>query len=177
MKLLNDKNISTNAKKKFNKLIEPNINNLYKFICAYTGDVVLSQDLLQECLIKAYLNIDSLKDEKKIKSWLFCIATNCAKDYFKKNKLQFELQMEVADEINRHYEIEMKQDITQFLLYLNSDERKIIILKDMLGYSYCEIADILCINESNVGVQLYRARDKFKEIIIKSNYLEKRVEL
>jgi RNA polymerase sigma-70 factor (ECF subfamily) len=177
MKLLNDKNKLTNSKKIFKQLIEPNINNLYKFLCAYTGNMDLSQDLLQECLIKAYLNIHSIKDEKKSKSWLFCIAANCAKDYFKKNNLQLELKIEVADEADPHYEIEMKYDIAQLLLYLKSDERQIIILKDMLGYSYCEIADILCINESNVGVRLHRARDKFKEIIVRSNYLEKREEL
>lgn len=177
MKLLNDKDAS-NSKKKFNRLIEPNINKLYKFICAYTGDVVLSQDLLQECLLKAYLNINTIRDEEKIKSWLFSIAINSAKDYFKKNNLQFELKEEdIASEDNLHSQIETKQDISRFLMYLDRDERQILILKDMLCYSYSEIADVLCISESNVGVRLYRARDKFKDIIIRNNYLEKREEL
>jgi RNA polymerase sigma-70 factor (ECF subfamily) len=161
------------SNEKFEELIKPHINKIYKFLCAYTRDFALAQDLLQDCLIKAYLNMDKLRDDKKITSWLYKIAQNSAIDYFKKNKTQTELYEHLTADSNAYAEADAKHDISFYLMCLENQDREILILKDMLGYSYSEIAQILEISLSNVGVRLYRARDKFKEIICRAEYLPK----
>lgn len=170
MKLIKNKQKSN---EKFDELVGPQINKLYKFLCAYTKDFNLAQDILQDCLIKAYINLGSLKDESKISSWLYKIAVNCAKDCFKNNIFEPYADLEFVSENNAYTQTEMKQDISQYLMLLAPDEREIIILKDMLEYSYDEISEFLGISPSNVGVRLYRARDKFKELIYNTEYLGK----
>ena len=170
MKLIKNKQKSN---EKFDQLVSPQINKLYKFLCAYTKDLNLAQDILQDCLIKAYINLSALKDESKISSWLYKIAVNCAKDSFKNNVFESCVEVEVASEGNSYTKTEMKHDISQYLMRLTSDEREIIILKDMLDYSYDEISEFLGISQSNVGVRLYRARDKFKELIYNTEYSSK----
>lgn len=172
MKLLKNKQKSN---EKFDQLVSPQINKLYKFLCAYTKDFNLAQDILQDCLLKAYINLNTLKDENKISSWLYKIAVNCAKDSFKNNGYESYGEIEVVSEGNLYINTEMKHDISQYLMRLSADEREIIILKDMLDYSYDEISEFLGISQSNVGVRLYRARDKFKELIYNTEYSSKEV--
>jgi RNA polymerase sigma-70 factor (ECF subfamily) len=133
-------------------------------------DFNLAQDILQDCLLKAYLNLSGLIDENKVLSWLYKIAVNSAKDYFKKNTTEYYADLEYISEANLYTQTEMKYDISQYLMRLEPCEREIIILKDMLDYSYDEISELLDISQSNVGVRLYRARDKFKELIYNTEY-------
>lgn len=170
MKLIKNKQKSN---EKFDELVKPEINKLYKFLCAYTRDFNLAQDVLQDCLLKAYINLSSLKDENKVSSWLYKIAINSAKDYFKKNTVESCADLEYISEGNLYTQAEMEHDISQYLMRLEPDDREIIILKDMLDYSYGEISEFLCISQSNVGVRLYRARDKFKELIYNTEYSSK----
>lgn len=170
MKLIKNKQKSN---EKFKELVEPEINKVYKFLCAYTRDFNLAQDILQDCLLKAYLNMSALKDENKISSWLYKIAINSAKDYHKKNTVESCADLDYISEGNMYTQTEMKHDISQYLMRLEPNEREIIILKDMLDYSYNEISKFLDISQSNVGVRLYRARDKFKELICDTEYSSK----
>jgi len=173
MKAIKNKRISN---EKFDELIKPNINKLYKFLCAYTKDFTLAQDLLQDCLLKAYLHIPDIKDESKVTSWLYKIAINSAKDYFKKNPPAHEISNNLYKDNNAFEQTDMKCDISECLMRLSSAEREVLILKDMLNYTYSEIANMLDISQSNVGIRLYRARDKLKSIIYGTDYVVKEEE-
>ncbi len=166
-------NTAMNAKEKFNELITPNINRLHKMLCAYMGSFESAQDVLQESLIKAYGHIHSLQETEKAYAWLYTIARNEAKRYFFKHPKESEMTENVALKADESFgRAEQKQDIAKLLLGLEREDREIIILKDMFDYSYAEIADMLELSVSNVGVRLSRARDRFRKIMNESGYWE-----
>ncbi|MBG7631401.1 MAG: RNA polymerase subunit sigma-70, partial [Bacteroidetes bacterium] len=59
-------------------------DSLKRFIISKVHSTEVADDLLQEVFIKIHLNIDSLKKQESIKSWVFTITNNVVMDYFKK---------------------------------------------------------------------------------------------
>ncbi len=68
--------------------------------------------------------------------------------------------------------IEQKQDISKLLMQLTQEEREMVILKDMMEYSYAEIAKMLNLSTTNVGARLSRAREKLRKIIRENGYVK-----
>ena len=60
------------------------------FILSKVKDEVIADDLLQETFIKVHTKLNTLKDEDKLKSWLFSIARYTVLDYFRSKKLVYE---------------------------------------------------------------------------------------
>lgn len=166
-------NAAISAREKFDAFIAPNINRLHKMLYAYMGSFEAAQDVLQESLIKAYGHIDTLNETEKAYAWLYVIARNEAKRYFRKYPIEEEISQDFTDEADdRFCRAEQKQDISRLLMCLEQDERELIVLKDMMDYSYAEMAQMLNISVSNVGVRLSRARDKLRKVIGESGYME-----
>ena len=72
--------------------------NLYhqdikRFVFSKVKNEQLTNDLVQETFIKAYSKVDTLVNDKKIKSWLFSIARNTTLDYFRKTQLTVPLYL------------------------------------------------------------------------------------
>lgn len=73
-----------------------NLWNLYAddlrhFIVSKVKDAVIADDLLQDTFIKVHTKLHLLKDESKVKSWLFSIARYTVLDYFRAHQLTYEL--------------------------------------------------------------------------------------
>lgn len=164
---------AADAKEKFNEYIVPNIGCLYKMLCAYMGSFEAAQDVLQESLIKAYRHIDTLIEPEKAYSWVYVIARNEAKRYFQKNPKEVEITEYTANQNDESFcTIEQKQDISKLLMQLTQEEREMVILKDMMEYSYAEIAKMLNLSATNVGARLSRAREKLRKIIRENGYVK-----
>ena len=132
------------------------------------------EDIVQDVFIKAYENIQSFDIKRKFSSWLYRIAHNEFVNALKKHKkrplLFFELDIilpysmpEEFDKENNRQEI--KQMVDKFLDKLETKYREPIILYYLEELSYKEIADILRIPVSTVGIRLKRAKEKIKNKI------------
>jgi len=136
------------------------------------------EDLTEEVLIAAYVNINGFENGRKFSSWLYRIAHNKSIDYFKKRRLktnQIEDKEELlpeSDEFLEDVEIkgEMKKMVSMALKKLEIKYREIILLFYFEEKSYEEISDILRIPVNNVGVLLFRAKSKLKEVFKKMEY-------
>jgi RNA polymerase sigma-70 factor (ECF subfamily) len=132
-----------------------------------TGDSTLAQDITQETMLKAVLNIKKFKPEAKFSSWLIKIATNQYRDNLRRNK-----KTEVIDdymECNDTGPEEIALDNIQYkeivdeLKGLSYEKRIVFILKHYQGYKYEEIAEVLNIP---VGTVRSRLHNCIKAIII-----------
>ena len=100
------------------ELVDKYYRQIYVFMMRYGHSQSLSEDLTQECFIKAWQNIHQLKSPKALKSWLYRIALNVSRQYLRKNKKRFENETQDSEILKQ---IEAGKDDSQ-----DSDQLKIL---------------------------------------------------
>lgn len=169
----------TEKQRIFNSEFMPHINSMYNFAYRLTLDGDDAKDLLQDTYLKAYRFIDSFQQGTNAKAWLFRILKNSfINDYRKKTKEPSKVDYQEvesyynSDEVDRQItpdlRVEVLQDmigdeISNALNSLDVDFRTVIILCDLEGFKYEEMAKILDIPIGTVRSRLHRARNLLKE--------------
>jgi len=162
---------------KFLELVKPHYNDALRYcraLCVgkHSED---AKDVLQQALLKAVENFESLKEYPKFKSWFFKIITNCFYDvtrkYFWKNLVSLD-NYEVSEDIPDVYSNSDVSDIRDLISIalgkLSDKERIAILLFEIEGFSIEEISELQNENgQSAVKSRLSRARKKLKDIIIR----------
>lgn len=158
----------------FDQIYRDNYTKVFFFIYNIASDWSLAEDITQDAFVKAYNNIDSLRDDSKISVWLNKIAYNLYLDFKRKKSSRC---LSINDEIlttklidlkkNLFREIEqniMSECVHSKILLIPENYRAPLFL-DMHGYNNQEIANILCCSLENAKIRLHRARKKMKEIL------------
>lgn len=124
------------------------------------------KDCMQETVLLAYQNLKKLKDLSKFKSWVTKILiNNCYKILNKVDTYSYEeIEAEKYLQANDDY-IEVTSDIDFFEMinFLSEEEKTILVMSILDGYSSIEISEILDINENTVRSKLMRAKLKIKQ--------------
>ncbi|HRJ28751.1 MAG TPA: sigma-70 family RNA polymerase sigma factor [Cyclobacteriaceae bacterium] len=157
----------------------PHINSMYNFAYRLTFDEDDANDLVQDTYLKAFRFIHSFEKGTNAKAWLFRILKNSfINDYRKKSKEPAKVDYQDvetyynSDDVDRQItpdlRVESLQDmigdeISNALNSLDVDFRTVIILCDLEGFKYEEMAKILDIPIGTVRSRLHRARNLLKE--------------
>jgi RNA polymerase sigma factor (sigma-70 family) len=175
------KNNYTDAQKQeiFDKEFMPQINAMYNFAYRLTLERDDAKDLLQDTYLKAYRFIDSFQQGTNAKAWLFRILKNSfINDYRKKSKEPSKVDYQEvetyynSEEVDRQITPDLRveslgnmigDEISNALNALDVDFRTVIILCDLEGFKYEEMAKILDIPIGTVRSRLHRARNLLKE--------------
>ncbi|SRR3989339_377800 len=138
-----------------------------------------AEDLAQQAFLKTYININSFDSQRKFSPWVYRIAHNEFINAIKKRKRE-PLPFFDADTIFPHplakenplkdsERAEISRVINQCLGQLNAKYREPLILYYLENFDYNEIADIMRIPVSTVGVRLRRGKEKLKILCEKIN--------
>ncbi|MEB2775676.1 MULTISPECIES: sigma-70 family RNA polymerase sigma factor [Algoriphagus] len=157
----------------------PHIDSMYNFGYRLTFDEDDAKDLVQDTYLKAYRFINSFEQGTNAKAWLFRILKNSfINEYRKKSKQPTKVDyQEVETYYNSddvHYQSTsdlraesvkdmLGDEISNALNSLAVDFRTVIILCDLEGFTYEEMAKILDIPIGTVRSRLHRARNLLKE--------------
>lgn len=152
----------------FNKLI-------YHVAYTITKDAHLSQDIVQETFLKAYIKMDTLLDVTKTKSWLISIARCTAIDFIRKESKRNEIYMEDDEDVQSildynplEMEIEarfLKNSIQENIKRLPLSQQEVMSLKVAQDLSDGEIALKLNLSPSTVKTRFHRARKQLYSIV------------
>jgi RNA polymerase sigma-70 factor (ECF subfamily) len=131
-----------------------------------TGNVAEGEDLVQETLIHAFYHLPELREQTSLRSWLFRIAHNRCIDLLRRRRATAVLDA-AADApdgawSDDHGELATRTMVAIFT-ELPAKERACVVLKDVLGYSLEETAEITDSNAVAVKAALHRARRKLRE--------------
>ena len=152
---------------------------MYNFAYRLTLDQDDSKDLVQDTYLKSYRFIDSFQKGTNAKAWLFRILKNSfINDYRKKSKEPSKVDYQEvesyynSEEVDRQITPDLRvealkdmigDEISNALNTLDVDFRTVIILCDLEGFKYDEMAKILDIPIGTVRSRLHRARNLLKE--------------
>lgn len=166
-------------------LFAENYERVYKLALSLTSDEELSKDITQTTFTRAFEGLDKLKDKSKFSAWVCAIAINVSKDmlrkkinnrnkvislYDKNGNLQEHLQNLINfDNIEEQYEAtEMVKYVFKYINSLSFEEKQIIHLKYFENCTYSEIAQIMNMKQSTIGMKLLRFKEKLWDKINKA---------
>ena len=163
----------------FNGEFMPHIDSMYNFAYRLTFDDDDSKDLVQDTYLKAYRFINSFQRGTNAKAWLYRILKNSfINDFRKKGKEPAKVDYQEvenfynSDDVDDTRTVDLRVDtvkdmigdeVTNALNALAIDFRTVIILCDLEGFTYEEMAKILDIPIGTVRSRLHRARNLLKE--------------
>ena len=160
--------------KEFAKLIEANQGIIFKVSRVYCNGENCRDDLFQEILLQLWKSFPSYDKSRKFTTWMYQVALNTAiSQYRKDKKIDIEVLKEFHTEPADDDDIELKRERARSLHNainkLSRIEKSIVILY-MDEYPYEEIAEIIGISVSNVGVKINRIKKRLKELLKEMGY-------
>jgi len=163
----------------------PYMDQLYSHALRLTKNPADAEDLVQETYLKGYKAFNSFKDGTNLRAWLFRILTNSFINAYRKKQRSFDEQ-EVEDieaintlssadySSNTHLGISAEDALFERLTddeiqiaidSLPGTYKDVVLLADVQGFSYKEIAEILDVPDGTVMSRLHRARAKLKDLL------------
>jgi RNA polymerase sigma factor (sigma-70 family) len=153
----------------FNTCVDLYADNLFRFILKNVRDKDVAKDIVQDTYEKLWLKVSAI-ESVNAKSYMFTTAYRTMIDFFRKDKrttLMSE-QHEYLLQSDSQYS-DVKEVLNEALEKLPEIQRSVILLRDYEGYDYKEIGEITGLNESQVKVYIFRARQTLKNYIGKMN--------
>jgi len=150
---------------------------LYRVAYSWCHQADLADDLVQDTLTKAIQNAKQLRDPNALNGWLFGIMANCWRDYLRKQKPLDDIDdVLLSHQETPEYERE-RQDIVDLvretMAQLPVGQRQVLSLVELEGFSYAEVAGVLCIPVGTVMSRLSRARKQMaKQLLLQPQAAE-----
>lgn len=151
-------------RKEYNIVVKEHSNNLYGYAIKFLRDTEDAKDIVQDVFEKLWLNRSNV-EFAKAKSWMFTTAHNAMINFSnKKGRIQLtnEIMMYEKGSVTPN-SFESNQVVDRAVGILPPIQKSIILLRDLEGYSYKEIGDMLELSDAQVKVYLFRARKKIKK--------------
>ena len=172
----------------FEKLIDAHQQKIYNISLRMLGNEHDAFDASQDTLLKAFKYLNNFKENSSFSTWLYKIAVNTCLDHIQKSKRvnitslnqtvdlkdnETEIQYE---DLNQNVEKDVLRNERERALYealnqLPEKQREMIILRDIEGFSYEDIASIKNLNIGTVKSKISRARLSLKELLLKNKEL------
>ena len=154
----------------FGEIVKRYKDYVYNLAYRLTNNPSDAEDLTQEIFIRLMDKIDSFKGNAKFSTWLYRLATNQCLDWLRKRKPETESmdRREPKSDEDVHTTIEAKEqidDIKQALTLLPEDFRLAVVLRDVEGHPYDEIAEYLNISIGTVKSRISRGRSRLIKIL------------
>lgn len=158
----------------FDSLVQKYQFRIAKLISRYVQDPVEAMDVTQESFLKAYNALDRFRGESSFYTWLYRIAINTAKNHvIIQNKKPIDADVEAIDveqTLNRFQKEfsaperlmiknELEYAVLDVIEHLPKDLKTVIVLREMEGLTYEEIAGVMSCPVGTVRSRIYRARE------------------
>ena len=146
----------------FTELILSVENDLYSIAKMRVKNEDRINDVLQDTMLSAYINLPKLKENKYFKTWIIKILINKCNKSFRSRKTISLDDKDVQKDIGTAHEIDKEPSFEELIDFLNKDEKTILTLYYYLGYSTKEISSILQKREGTITSKISRAKQKIK---------------
>ena len=161
----------------FSTLVQKYQKSIHALAWRKTGDFHIAEDITQDTFLKAYQELSTLNEPQRFASWLYVIASNYCKMWFRKKHFSTEslenissVQLEkatysefVIEEKERSAEETQREVVKKLLAKLQESERTVMTLYYLGGMTHEEISEFLGVSVAAIKNRLYRARNRLKK--------------
>jgi RNA polymerase sigma-70 factor, ECF subfamily len=171
----------------FGALVTRYQDRLYNTVFRLVGNTEDARDVVQESFLSAYQSLTAFKGDSLFFTWLYRIAINNAISMKRRQRAMLRLApglesgavsepADLSDAARPGRSLEMAEDeqtVQQALNQLSPEHRAVLVLKDMEGRKYEEMAELLEVPIGTVRSRLHRARLELRDVLLKE---EKKIE-
>lgn len=150
--------------KLFKEILAEHKDKIYRICSAYLYEKDAVDDLFQEVLLNIWLSLDRFDNRAKLTTWLYRVTLNTTITFNKKTRthrdmFSGDMPLDIIDDPGHEYTLEQKR-VDKLLLCIQKlkREERLIISFVFEGLQYKEIAEILGISTSHVGVKINRIK-------------------
>lgn len=180
---MDEKHILTRARRgetaAFEELVRLYEKRVYAVALRSSGNPEDAADIVQEVFLRAWRSIESFRGDSGFSTWLFRITMNLCVDHARHKHAQPQTQPIVTDDETErplpdpaptpeeHLDnCELGRELAAALEEISEEHRRIVLLRDVSGMSYTEIAEVLEISEGTVKSRLSRARIALRKVLL-----------
>ena len=158
----------------YRRVVDIHGPRLYLLAMSMLGNREDAQDVVQETFVGAFRGLRGFQGRSTVKTWLTRILMNNVADLRRRRHLRKTLPLDEAAEqlgaplarrVTETGRADMRMDIAAVIGRLPEEHRTVIVLREMQGMTYEEIAAALGVPRGTVESRLFRARQKLKEIL------------
>jgi len=169
------KRVQKGDKGAFDLLVLKYQHRIINLVMRYVRDPELAQDITQEAFIKAYRALPRFRGDSAFYTWMYRIAVNTAKNHLaaqRRRPMNVELDLQDPEQYDLHAKLketdtpegmalsnELRELVERAIAALPEDLRTAIILRELEGMSYEEIAQTMECPVGTVRSRIFRARD------------------
>ena len=181
---MDDKHILAQARRgeldAFEELVRRYEKRVYAIALRSAGSPEDAADITQDVFLRAWRSIESFRGDSGFSTWLFRITMNICVDHARHRQTQPQTMALTNDEDEErpihdpaptpeeHLDnSELGRELAAALDEVSEEHRRIVLLRDVSGMSYTEIAEILEISEGTVKSRLARARIALRKVLLK----------
>ena len=164
----------------FEQLVARYETKVYTIAYRYVGNYNDASDLAQDAFIRVYRSINNFRGDSSFLTWLYRVVTNVCKDELRRRAKEKTVSIDEIVEKGKSPPAEMQnkpleeavlsrewqEEVQQILNTLSDDHRTVVVMKDIQGYSYEEIAGYLECSLGTVKSRLNRARHILKDRLL-----------
>jgi RNA polymerase sigma factor (sigma-70 family) len=150
--------------KEYNLAVDQYSDNIYRFALKHLRNEMSAKDIVQETFTKVWIKHEEVAYEK-VKSYLFTTAYHSIVDWVKKDGRNGDIERATIQTNEFSISFDLQQVLNEALDRLPEIQKTVVLLRDYEGYNYNEIAEVTGLNESQVKVYIFRARQTLKEYI------------
>jgi RNA polymerase sigma-70 factor (ECF subfamily) len=148
----------------FDQLVERHEQRLYTLAARVLGSRDEAADAVQDALVRAWLALPKFRGDARFSTWLYRITVNAAHDArSKRRERPVEEPPDPVDPRDRFAEQELSGELQRALDALDESYRVAVVLYDVLGCSYAEIAELTEVPEGTVKSRIFRGRSELAE--------------
>lgn len=162
----------------FHQLVDRYAEYLFGVACSLTGNAADAEDVVQETFAGAFRGAGSFREAASIKTWLLRILMRqCARIYrsaWKRRVIPLHDEQSMngdgtsrADQAvsvpPQQTQVDHRVDVMEMLQTLSPEHREVIVLRELEGLSYSEMATALGVPQGTVESRLHRARSELRE--------------
>ena len=157
----------------FEEIVRENEKTVYSLALRHLGNPQDAEDAAQEVFLKAYSGLQRFRGDAKLSVWLYRITCNVCTDMLRRRKETVSLSaekedgtpaLELSDERFDPAAIaersELREKVGEALTMLPEEARRILLLREIAGQSYEEIARTLELDMGTVKSRIFRARKR-----------------
>ena len=150
----------------FNLIVRAYEVPIYNYVLRLVGDRALAEDLTQEVFLRVFQGLPKFSLRSKFTTWLFQVTKNRVLDELRANERRPRLTVALDDippleVVDAPFErVEAVDAVWRSVGNLNVDLKMALLLRDVVGLSYTEIADSLQITLATVKWRIYKAREE-----------------
>jgi RNA polymerase sigma-70 factor (ECF subfamily) len=161
----------------FQTRVLPAKNKLFRFACRLLDNEEEAKDVVQDVLIKVWNGREQMNEVLNWEAWCMRLTKNLSLDRLRSRQRKstdpmgegFDVRNESLSPLETTELSESMQRINLLIAALPEKQRQVIHLRDIEGYTYNEICEILGLEMSQVKVNLFRARNAVREKLVKIN--------